>query len=91
LNNSRKTVKVDYYFREKEAYQKFKEKHREAVNALFNNSTIWDDMDKYKGAAIGVSGSFDLDKPDTWKQSYQWIKKNAEIIQSNFPRLVPID
>lgn len=88
LNNSKKTVKVDYYFKEKEAYQRFKEKYTKQVNALFNSTLSWDDMDKYKGATVGVSGPFDLDKPEAWKPYYFWIKKNAEIIHSNFPNLI---
>lgn len=88
LNNSKKTAKVDYYFKEKEPYQKFKLKYEKKVDALFDSALIWDDMDKYKGATVGVSGAFDLDKPETWKSYYAWIKQNAEIIQSNFPHLI---
>lgn len=88
LNNTKKAVRVDYYFKEKEFYQKFKDVNFSQVNTLFNNTANWDDMNKYKGAIIGVSGTFYLDNPDTWKATYEWIKMNAEIIQCNFPKLI---
>jgi len=44
LNNSRKTVKVDYYFKEKGPYLRFKESFFDHVNALFSDrwsGMIW--------------------------------------------------
>jgi len=45
-------------------------------------------MEKYKGATVGVAGTLDIDRQETWKQTFNWIKKICEKIQAEFPKLL---
>lgn len=88
LNSGKKVVKVEYYFKEKDVYYKFKDEHQTTINEAFKEKVNWDDMEKYKGATVGVANNFNIENEATWPQIYEWIKINAEVIQSNFPQLL---
>jgi hypothetical protein len=91
INTGRKLIKVDLYFIDKDLYNQTKQNTEIQAGQKFPN-IVWDDMPKYKGAAVGLElKNFVLDRQDTWEGHYAWLKENTEsLVKFFYPEIMKI-
>jgi hypothetical protein len=88
LNNSQRRVKVEFFFKEKEKFNKLKELFEKEPNHEFLKLLTWDDLPNYKGANIGFSSFLNADDEATWIETFKFIKEKAELIQAKIPSIL---
>lgn len=91
MNKSKRIIKLDLYFTEKELYNLTRQETEEETTTIFPK-IIWDDMPQYKGAIVGLElKNFILDNKSSWQGHYEWLKDNAEkLIDYFYPRIIKI-
>lgn len=91
MNKSKKLIKLDLYFTEKNLFNHTKQETEEEAKKEFPE-IIWDDMPKYKGATVGlIIKNFNLDNQESWEIYYKWLKNNSEkLVRFFYKRIVKI-
>jgi hypothetical protein len=88
LNNSQQVVKVEFFFKEKEKYNRLKELFEKESNNEFLKQLTWDDLPNYKGANVGFAGFLNAEDESTWAETFKFIKDKAELIQAKLPQIL---
>ena len=91
MNKSKKLIKLDLYFTEKDLFNLTKQEAEEEAKKEFPE-IIWDDMPKYKGATVGlIIKNFNIDNQESWETYYKWLKENSEkLVRFFYKRIVEI-
>lgn len=91
MNQYKKLIKLDLYFKEKDLYNLTKQEVENRANQKFPK-IIWDDMPQYKGASVGLElKNFVLDNQSDWKRHHGWLKEHAEkLVEFFYPEILKI-
>jgi len=78
LNVSKKLLKTELYFVDKEIFNDLYENKKEEIEKEFGKKLNWDRMENYKGAIFGDSREFDINNKEKRKEYFEWTKVNSE-------------
>ena len=88
INTQNNTIKEDVSFKDKDLFYKLRDIYKREIEEGLQHKPIWDEMENFKSAQVGVSESFDIDDMDSWSKHYEWLRVNAEQFRKVFGKYI---
>ena len=88
INTQNKTLKEDVSFRDKDLFYKLRDSFKNTIEKEMNCELVWDEMEGFKSAQVGITKHFDIDDTENWAKHYEWLKDDAEKFNKIFYKYI---